>query len=111
MKRWWVIVLVVILLSGCSGGLTGQAASNTPQEHIDITKYSYDPLVLYTKPGTEVTWTNKDSQPHTITILGQFDSGTLGRRHSFTHKFTEEGTYTYSDLFNHKRIGKVVVRK
>jgi len=108
--RWLIIILISLLLIGCSDSLTGEASSDVPQDHITITKYSYDPIVLYTKTGTKVTWTNKDSEPHTVTILGTFDSGVLGRRHTFSYTFDKPGTYSYSDLFNQERIAKVVVR-
>jgi len=111
MKWWWLSLFVLFLISGCEASTTGQVIDGLPQERVDITKHSFDPLVLYTGPGTTVTWTNKDSSPHTVTILGKFDSGVLGRRHSYSFTFEEPGTYTYTDLFEKDgRVGKVIVR-
>jgi len=111
MKRWWIIIVVLFLFTGCDAATTGKVTDGLPQASVDITKHSYDPIVLYTEVGTEVTWTNKDSSPHTVTILGIFDSGVLGRRHSFSYTFTEPGTYTYTDLFEKgSRVGKVIIR-
>ena len=105
------MIVVLFLIAACNTSTTGQVSDDLPQASVDITKHSYDPLVLYTEAGTTVTWTNKDSSPHTITILGKFDSGVLGRRHTFSHTFNEPGTYTYTDLFEQgTRVGKVVVR-
>ena len=111
--RWLIAVLIVacILLSGCGNQLSGQVQSDIPTQQISITSGKFDPLVVYVKPGTMVTWTNKDSESHTVTLLGMFDSGTLGRRHSYSYVFEKEGSYTYTDLFNQNEIvGKVVVQ-
>ena len=111
--RWLIAVLMItcILLSACGNQLSGQVQSDIPTQEINIASGKFDPLVTYIKPGTQVTWTNKDSEPHTVTLLGMFDSGTLGRRHSYSYIFEEEGSYTYTDLFNQNEIvGKVVVQ-
>ena len=105
--RWSILALIVIL-SSCT--LTG-AATTENQASVDITSDTIVPIVIFIKPGTMVTWTNKDNEPHTVTILGQFDSGVLGRRHTFSHTFDKEGTFTYKDLFDTERIAKVVVKK
>jgi len=114
MKRWLIGILAVLLLCSllisCTRSPTGAVTDDVPEEKITITKHSFDPIVLYTKIGTKVTWSNRDNEPHTITLLGKFDSGTLGRYHSFSHTFEQAGTYTYSDLFNEQREGKVVVK-
>jgi len=114
MKRWLVVILILsalALLISCSDSPTGQSITDTKQAQVSITKYSYDPLILTIKKNTTVTWTNKDSEQHTITLLGVFDSGTLGRRHQFSYTFTEPGTYTYTDLFyQNERVGKVIVK-
>ena len=106
--RWWIAVFL-IMLTACGNQVTGDAAQELT-EQVTIKSNSFEPLVLYIKPGTTVTWTNKDSQPHTVTTLGVFDSGTLGRRHSFSHRFDYKGTYTYKDLFNNDIVGRVVVK-
>lgn len=110
MKRWWILVVVLMIASCSSSSPTGQVADEVPQMKVSITKHSYDPIVLFTEPGTEVVWTNNDDSPHTITILGKFDSGVLGRRHTFKHRFDQEGTYSYTDLLDQDREGKVVVK-
>ena len=51
--------------------------------------------------GTTVLWTQLDAASHTTTsgtpgdTTGLWDSGTLSRNQTFTHTFTEEGSFPY----------------
>jgi plastocyanin len=43
-----------------------------------------------------VTWTNSEGVPHTVTANdGSFGSSQLGAGDTFSHTFTEPGTYSY----------------
>lgn len=56
--------------------------------------YGANPLVI--SAGTQVTWTNGDSMPHTATSeSGVFDSGTLAPGQSFSFTFDTPGTFPY----------------
>ncbi|CAN5465950.1 MAG: plastocyanin/azurin family copper-binding protein [Acidimicrobiia bacterium] len=56
----------------------------------------YAPNVLTIPMGTAVTWTNDDSQIHTVTdVGGAFDSGFLDPGAVFSFTFTEAGEYEY----------------
>ncbi len=46
------------------------------------------------KAGTTVTWTNNDSVPHSVTGTG-FDSGLIQPGKSYTHKFSQVGSFEY----------------
>lgn len=56
----------------------------------------FDPATLDVAPGDEVTWTNEDSMPHTVTSTwdagGSFDI-TLKGGESFTWTFPDEGSF------------------
>ena len=66
---------------------------------------AYSPLKLEVKVGTTVTWTNKDSMPHTVTSgvsdgsLGKpdniFDSGNFAKGETFSYTFDEVGEFPY----------------
>lgn len=69
---------------------------------VEISNFAYAPAVLTIAAGTEVTSTNLDSAPHTVTAGSGadptpelFDSGLLEQGYSFTFVFDEAGTYGY----------------
>lgn len=57
-----------------------------------------------------VTWTNKDDTEHTVTSKssGAFNSGLFGANQSFSHQFTEDGTFEYFCQLHPWMTGTVV---
>jgi plastocyanin len=77
---------------------SGSDALGGPGQEIkmDITgfKFSKNPITI--KAGTKVTWTNRDSAPHTATSdNSSWDSGVLNTGQSFSFVFNKPGTVTY----------------
>jgi plastocyanin len=63
---------------------------------VSIVNFAFSPAIVHVKVGGTVTWTNKDTTPHTATDLnGGFDSGSLGTDKTYTKTFATAGTYTY----------------
>jgi plastocyanin len=79
------------------GGGTGTtAAPAAGGATVDISGFAFSPASVTVKVGESVTWTNKDSVPHTVTAAdGSFDSGSLAQGASFSFTFQKAGTYTY----------------
>ena len=95
----------VSIVLGASSGLSNNA---------------FQPNTVQVQVGDTVTWTNDDSQPHTVTsgINGQpdgrFDSSPnfnplLASGQTFEHAFTEAGEYPYFCLLHPNMIGTVSV--
>jgi nitrite reductase (NO-forming) len=65
--------------------------------------------------GGTVTWSNDDSQPHTVTSGeavtpdGNFDSGIMAPAATFEHTFTEAGEFPYFCLLHPNMVGTVSV--
>jgi plastocyanin len=73
--------------------------------------FAFAPQVLTVTPGTTVTWTNADEDPHTVTATGKtFHSAALdtGGKYSFT--FTRPGEFAYFCSLHPHMISKIVVR-
>jgi amicyanin len=64
---------------------------------VEIKGFAYAPATIKVKPGTTVTWTNRDSAAHTVTKEGNTgpDSELLGKDESYSFTFNEAGTYSY----------------
>jgi plastocyanin len=83
-----------------------------------IDAFSPNPINLHV--GDNVTWTNRDSTPHTVTSGvngrpdGRFDSSPnfnplLAPGQTFGHTFTEAGGYPYYCALHPNMIGTVIV--
>lgn len=68
---------------------------------------------LTVKVGTAVTWTNRDSLPHTTTSSATpplWDSGILQADASFSHTFNQVGTFPYFCRVHPTMTGTVTVQ-
>jgi plastocyanin len=71
---------------------------------------SFNPSNASVSVGTIVTWVNQDTQAHTVTVPGVFDSGPIppnGGRWSWGATVT--GTFTYHCLIHPDMNGTIVV--
>ncbi len=87
------------------------AAAPARAQAVQIHNFAFAPAVLTVAPGTTVTWTNADEDPHTVTATGKaFHSAALdtGGHYSFT--FTRPGDYAYFCSLHPHMIGRIVVR-
>lgn len=65
---------------------------------VTIKDFAFSPVSLTVKAGTRVTWTNQDSDAHTVTSDGSggpLDSKALNTGDTFGYTFTEPGVYKY----------------
>jgi plastocyanin len=78
---------------GGSATTTAPAAGGTA---VTISGFAFAPASVTVKVGDTVTWTNKDSVPHTVTAAdGSFNSGSLAQGATFSFTFQKAGTFTY----------------
>ncbi|MFK0282426.1 cupredoxin family copper-binding protein [Streptomyces sp. NPDC090499] len=74
---------------------TGRSVSGTA---VAIKNFAFAPATLKVPVGTTVTWTNQDTEAHTVTSTeagGPLHSAALGTHASYSHTFTRPGTYAY----------------
>ena len=121
------LLAVALVIGGCGGG-SGKSESTSSAATTDakpsgtasaskaatvpIADFKFVPKAITVAVGSEVTWTNKDSAPHTATASDQksFDTGTLKQGQSKTIVLTKAGTYSYLCQFHPFMTAKVVVR-
>lgn len=122
MKKTLIIGLLLvttILISGCVSTKptqtpqpvtiiptvveTTQSTTETPATTIktnmavDIKNFMFVPATITVMKGATVTWTNDDTVPHTITsVTGLFDSGNIDPGATYSHTFTQTGSFEYS---------------
>ena len=79
---------------------------------VTIDNFSFAPMQLEIKAGTEVTWINKDDVPHTVVSDDHklFKSRALDTDEKFSFTFSKAGTYPYFCSIHPKMTGKVIVQ-
>lgn len=81
-----------------TAGVSSAAAAPVAGNAVAIKNFAFAPAALTVKVGTTVTWTNQDSDAHTVTSMGKggpLKSSPLNTGQSYTHTFTAAGTYSY----------------
>ncbi|MFE6887181.1 cupredoxin family copper-binding protein [Streptomyces sp. NPDC057694] len=89
------------------GGPAAPVAGNT----VAIKNFAFAPATLTVKAGTKVTWTNQDTDAHTVT--GQngapLRSPALDTGKSYSYTFTKPGSYAYLCTIHPFMTAKVTV--
>jgi plastocyanin len=107
--------LLALIALACAACLTScQDRSNSPVVTINILGsrggHSYNPGNIVVNLGTLVTWVNQDSQPHSATSPGAFDSGMIAPNGGkWTWTAAMQGTFTYSSLTDPSMSGTITV--
>ncbi|MGH2671836.1 MAG: plastocyanin/azurin family copper-binding protein [Actinomycetota bacterium] len=87
------------------------AAGSGGANDVSIQDFTFAPADLEVAQGTEVTWTNEDPAPHTVTAEdGSFDSGTLEPGQTFSVSVQGNGPITYRCEIHPAMVGAITVR-
>ena len=88
----------------------GAAASSGLEVKID--NFAFTPGATTVKPGTQVTWINRDDiiRNTVDSAQGKFKSAALDTNDKFQFRFTEPGEYSYFCRMHPKMTGSVIVR-
>lgn len=96
-------------VKGTSLEVTDETSPNT--NNIEIKSFSFLPETLTIKKGETLTWTNKDSAPHTVTSISgsELNSPSLSKDQTYSHTFNTLGTFEYRCNFHTSMKGKIIV--
>jgi plastocyanin len=87
------------------------AGTKAETDRVKIDNFSFTPQTLTVRPGTTVTWVNKDDVPHTVTSSDKkFKSRPLDTDERFSFTFSAPGTYTYFCSVHPHMTGKIIVQ-
>ena len=91
--------------------LPGWADNAAQGGAVSIDNFTFGPQTLTVKPGTTVTWTNKDDIPHGIASAnnGFARSKALDTDDSYSFTFATSGTYAYFCYVHPFMKGTIVV--
>ncbi len=113
-------LVFMVLVSGCTSApeTAPQPKATPPQQtsppapekaDVRIENFMFFPPEIIIAKGGTVTWSNKDTNQHTVTS-GDFDSGNLNQGQTFSHTFNEAGTYDYWCKNHASMRAKVIVK-
>jgi plastocyanin len=111
MRRLWIGTAGAMLLA--SAGALAQQAAATKSAEIVIENFKFVPATLTVTPGTTVTWSNHDEEPHNIVNVDQprrFRSQAIDGGEKYTFLFDQPGTYKYICAVHPHMEGTVIVK-
>ena len=78
---------------------------------IEVKEFMFTPTTLTVSVGSQVTWVNKDDEPHTVVSdTGVFRSGAIDTDESFSFTFDKPGTYHFTCSIHPRMVGTIVVK-
>jgi plastocyanin len=94
-----------------TGAATSADGPAVSANAIAIKNFAFSPAKVTVKVGTTITWTNQDSDAHTVTSMngGPLRSKTLNTGDTYQYTFTTAGTYSYLCTIHPFMLGSVVV--
>ena len=100
-----------VALAGCLMLIAHAASAADVQVTID--NFTFTPAEITVAVGTQVTWTNRDDIPHTVTDAATpraIKSPPLDTGDSYQRVFDKPGTYAYFCSLHPHMTGHVIVR-
>ena len=103
------LVSAALLMSTIPGMSTAAAAPVAAAVQID--NFTFKNPVVTVKPGTTVTWTNRDDIPHTVVSKdGVFKSKVLDTGDHFSFTFAKPGQFGYFCSLHPHMTGSIIVK-
>jgi plastocyanin len=108
-----VLLTILIVLNFCLAAWGDDAASGSSKNIIEIKDFAFNPPVLTVKAGEQITWINRDDEPHTVVSVGKRfqKSSALDTDDKFTITAGAPGTYEYFCSVHPKMTGTILVEK
>lgn len=117
MRRWLLMPLAGLLLFGLAavpalaGGGCHPSTVHTEGtgSAVEIRNCGFNPVVLFVKLGTTVTWTHADGPPHNVVGVGWGKHEPLALGGTAEHTFASTGIYPYQCSVHPGMAGAIVV--
>src|SRR4029077_1936111 len=85
------------------------AANPVATNSVNIANFAFSPAVITVKVGTTVTWTNQDEDAHPVAIPGAPVSNPMQNADTYTHTFSQAGSFSYICSIHPYMHGMVIV--
>lgn len=99
------------MMGGGRDSSSDVARPGSANETVIIEDFEYSPGNLHVPVGASLTWTNRDSAPHSATDLdGPWDTGVLGKAERATVTFNVAATFDYFCTVHPNMKARLVVQ-
>ena len=80
--------------------------------NIEIANFAFSPAEIIIKVGDTITWTNKDSAPHSVASDSgtEISSDSLSNGQTYSHAFSQAGTFEYHCTIHPSMKAKIIVQ-
>src|SRR5579864_4933353 len=103
--------MIGLPLTAAAMAATWAVAGAAAPTSIEVKDFMFMPTTLIVNAGAEVSWVNKDDEPHTVVSdTGLFRSGALDTDESFSFKFDKPGTYHFTCSIHPRMVGTIIVK-
>jgi plastocyanin len=109
----WLFSMGAILcaLAVCISLGAASVAAAAEAARIEVKEFMFTPTTLIVSVGSQVTWVNKDDEPHTVVSdTGAFKSGAIDTDESFSFTFDKPGTYHFTCSIHPRMVGTIIVQ-
>lgn len=104
----WVLFFILPVGMSCSKDKTMVAASSA--NTVSMKSMAFNPSTLEVVSGTTVRWVNNDNIPYNVISDDDvFNSGAIQPGQSYSHTFSEGGTFNYHCSLYVDMTGTVIV--
>lgn len=105
-----VLSLLAVSCTTTDGEPSDSNTSSSSASNVTIDNFAFGPSSLEVGVGTEVTWTNEQGSPHTITADdGSFTSDNVAKDGTFSFTFVTPGIYAYHCEIHPNMTGTITV--
>lgn len=116
-----VVIAAAIALTACGGrdeasdsyGERNAIDVNDSRVTVEMTNLQFAPKGIRIKPGTTVSWVNKDVALHNVSSIDQVflsaPQGDMKQGDTFSYTFNTPGTFRYQCTFHHPNMNGVVI--
>jgi plastocyanin len=104
------VAIVALTVAGCTSQPAQETAAPPVKNQVTVADRAYTPADITVSVGETVTWVFDDGgMAHDVVADDRSFRSPLAKEGSFSHTFTEPGTFTYHCTPHPDMIGSVVV--
>lgn len=97
--------------SPSAGTAAASPAASPGAQTVVISGFSFQPAALTVQRGASVTWRNDDSVAHrVVSDTNAFSSSDLNQGNTYTHQFSQAGSYPYHCGIHPSMTGTITVQ-